>query len=187
MGYTWPGMKKIPWDEVKELAKKGELAGYFKLYSDGTEGMIESSYGIEDIVQHYNAGGEFGEERPVVETDEWCPHCEAEVKIKSVGIQFCPNCGKTILPCSICEDCTKECGYQEDDMYRIFNDKKRNAEFWDEIDNLTAEYIRNLVAMSAVEAVAGEVALDAVKEIVEIAIKEAERHGGKYPYVDENM
>lgn len=35
---------------------------------------------------------------------ELCPHCENEVEIKeSFTNQKCPECGKRILPCSMCK------------------------------------------------------------------------------------
>lgn len=35
---------------------------------------------------------------------ELCPHCNSEVEIQATfKAQRCPTCGKTILPCSICE------------------------------------------------------------------------------------
>lgn len=40
---------------------------------------------------------------------ELCPHCEKEVELDNIfKVQTCPNCGKRILPCSICEFKTKE-------------------------------------------------------------------------------
>lgn len=61
--YNWQGMRKMNWQEVNELARNRELAGYFLLYDDGTEAEIDADYQFEDIVAHYQAGGEFGEER----------------------------------------------------------------------------------------------------------------------------
>ncbi len=61
--YGWQGMRKMSWQEVNKLARKGELAGRFFLYDDGTEAEISADYQLEDIVAHYQAGGEFGEER----------------------------------------------------------------------------------------------------------------------------
>ena len=50
MAYTWAGMRKLTWQEVKELHKKGKLAGYYKLYEDGSEVVIDSNYDfIDDI------------------------------------------------------------------------------------------------------------------------------------------
>lgn len=35
---------------------------------------------------------------------EWCPFCEDEVELKAeFKIQICPNCGRPIIPCSICD------------------------------------------------------------------------------------
>ena len=54
--------EKLSWNEVQELHKKGGLVGYYKLYDDNTEAMVESDYDWEEIVSFYDAGGEFGEE-----------------------------------------------------------------------------------------------------------------------------
>lgn len=62
MGYNWKGMRKLSWDEVKEYIRKGYIVGCFRLYEDGTEGMIEREYDLDDLIQHHEAGGEFGEE-----------------------------------------------------------------------------------------------------------------------------
>lgn len=45
-------------------------------------------------------------------TWEMCPECEEEVELEMVlKMQVCPNCGKPIAPCSICDhnlvDCSK--------------------------------------------------------------------------------
>ena len=35
---------------------------------------------------------------------EVCPHCEQEVELKpEMKIQICPECGKWICPCSMCD------------------------------------------------------------------------------------
>ena len=34
---------------------------------------------------------------------EYCPHCENEVMLTDeFKVQICPECGKAIVPCSIC-------------------------------------------------------------------------------------
>ncbi len=43
---------------------------------------------------------------------EWCPYCEQEVKLDAVlKKQICPDCGKIIYPCALCDcdvvDCNK--------------------------------------------------------------------------------
>lgn len=45
---------------------------------------------------------------------EYCPHCENEV-ILSVDMepQQCPECGKWICPCAMCENCKKPCDLEE--------------------------------------------------------------------------
>ena len=35
-------------------------------------------------------------------TIEYCPYCEQEVAIRSHGITACPECGKPLVPCSVC-------------------------------------------------------------------------------------
>jgi hypothetical protein len=44
---------------------------------------------------------------------EWCSHCEQEVEIPPIGRSNCPNCGESILPCSMCEECVENCPYEE--------------------------------------------------------------------------
>lgn len=39
-------------------------------------------------------------------TDELCPYCETEVEIASNKPSPCPECGKEILPCSMCSGCS---------------------------------------------------------------------------------
>lgn len=47
-------------------------------------------------------------------TYEYCPHCDTEVELKhEMTAQKCPNCGKWICPCSICEGCVSPCGFEE--------------------------------------------------------------------------
>ena len=70
MAYTWAGMRKLTWKEVKELHKKGKLAGYYKLYEDGSEVVIDSNYDfIDDILDHQEKGGEFGEKIDTVDLE----------------------------------------------------------------------------------------------------------------------
>ena len=70
MAYTWAGMRKLTWQEVKELHKKGKLAGYYKLYEDGSEVVIDSNYDfIDDILDHQEKGGEFGEKIDTVDLE----------------------------------------------------------------------------------------------------------------------
>jgi len=41
---------------------------------------------------------------------EWCPHCEEEFEIDAHKPSNCPECGKIILPCSMCDMDTQVCG-----------------------------------------------------------------------------
>lgn len=38
-------------------------------------------------------------------TLEYCPFCDAEQVIHAVGVTACPECGKPLAPCSMCDDC----------------------------------------------------------------------------------
>lgn len=62
---------------------------------------------------------------------EMCPHCEMEVSlywdIESDGYQiFCPNCGKAIMLCSMCDrkpcDWTEEGCKHSDERYAKTNE-----------------------------------------------------------------
>ena len=56
-------------------------------------------------------------ERYVVEVNddyiwEYCPHCDMEVKIPyELKVHICPNCGKHIVACKLCEtrSCASKC------------------------------------------------------------------------------
>lgn len=194
MAYNWPGMRKLSWDEVNELARRGELIGIYKLYDDGTEAAIEADYTLEEIVEHHQNGGEFGEEYAKVDVTELCGNCGEEVTIKSVGVQICPNCGDVILPCCMCENCIKDCGYMEDPVYLIFRDKKKNAEYWDEMDNLTMEYVKKLATHSMkdvrkeiLDAGSDSTCFDIAKEVLQIAVNCIKLRGGIFPCLDEDM
>ncbi len=72
MAYTWNGMRKLSWEEVKELGRKGEFPSnkYYFLYDNGTEVMMDTDTSWVDIIEHYeenggNVGGQFGAERSI--------------------------------------------------------------------------------------------------------------------------
>lgn len=60
-------------------------------------------------------------------TIEYCPFCDNEVVIFSKGVTACPECGKPLAPCSMCEDCNYEkCPYgctgcSEDEFKEVTN------------------------------------------------------------------
>lgn len=60
-------------------------------------------------------------------TIEYCPFCDAEQVIFAKGITACPECGKPLAPCSLCEDCNYEtCPYgctggEKDEFKEITN------------------------------------------------------------------
>ena len=70
--------------------------------------------------------------------------------------------------------------------------KKGNLSYWDAIDELTEEYVRNLLAFSNPEVQIDEededdIVLELGKEITEFATKLLEeRLNAEFPYVDEN-
>lgn len=117
MAYTYPGMRKLNYGEVIKRHKEGSLVGCFLLYDDNTESTIPKNYEWKDVAAHILSGGMVGEEREVTYVTELCPSCEEEVVIKTVGVQKCPNCWNVILPCSVCDDCIKDCGYMKDEKY----------------------------------------------------------------------
>lgn len=42
---------------------------------------------------------------------EYCPFCDTEVELKPISsVQLCPNCGKLILPCNLCDHDNCDCG-----------------------------------------------------------------------------
>lgn len=60
-------------------------------------------------------------------TIEYCPFCDSEQVIFAKGITSCPNCGKPLAPCSMCEKCNYEtCHYgctggEEDEFKKVTN------------------------------------------------------------------
>lgn len=66
MKYKWLGMRVLDSEEVDILYQQGKLDGCYKLFPDGTEAQIDGIT-LQEIADHYNNGGEFGEELPTVE------------------------------------------------------------------------------------------------------------------------
>lgn len=60
---------------------------------------------------------------------EYCPFCDSEQVIFSEGITACPECGKPLAPCSVCENgCSGECPYgcngtEDDERKPVTNPK----------------------------------------------------------------
>ena len=59
-------------------------------------------------------------------TAEYCPFCENEVVIYATGITACPECGKPLALCSMCEECVPNCPYgctggKDDEFKKITN------------------------------------------------------------------
>ena len=71
--------------------------------------------------------------------------------------------------------------------------KKANMAYWDGIDALTEDYVRELLGFSQspirvdTDEDEDDVFMDVSKEITELAVKLLEEHfGADFPYVDEN-
>lgn len=60
MSYKWFGIQKVSFEEVVHLHNEGKLCGLLKLFDDNTECYLEDDYEWEDVVKHYECGGEFG-------------------------------------------------------------------------------------------------------------------------------
>lgn len=45
MDYKWLGMRVLAWEGVRKLHEDGNLAGVYRLYSDGTENKTGGMYG----------------------------------------------------------------------------------------------------------------------------------------------
>lgn len=71
------------------------------------------------------------------EGTEWCPHCEMETDFVFHPMTethiTCTNCGKEILPCSLCDSC-KTCN---DCTERIRASLIHYNDMWDETVNGT--------------------------------------------------
>lgn len=67
MSYYWKGMKKVPWESVKAMARDGNtLDSLFFLFADGSEAEIMPGTSWVDIVEHHERGGEFGQKNEIV-------------------------------------------------------------------------------------------------------------------------
>ena len=66
--------------------------------------------------------------------------------------------------------------------------KKNNMAYWDGIDNLTEEYVRNMLEMSTPSIVLEYDDILALgKEITDFVVAHLEKEvGANFPYVDEN-
>ena len=67
---------------------------------------------------------------PLLMTDELCPECETEVEIPAYRKSLCPNCGKEIIPCSMCNECHSPCVY---DVLDTFVKGNKGFDPWDGI------------------------------------------------------
>lgn len=70
-------------------------------------------------------------------------------------------------------------------------DKKSNMEYWDKIDAVSEDYVRQILSFSTKEIkipvfmTKDDVILEVGKEVTECVIKHLEEHfGAEFPYVD---
>lgn len=63
MSCEYDEMEIMKWNDIVQAHKNNELDGYFYLYDDGTEAVIEDGYSWSDIVKHYENDGKFGREK----------------------------------------------------------------------------------------------------------------------------
>lgn len=68
----------------------------------------------------------------------------------------------------------------------FLNNKKLNAAYWDEIDNIVMCFLRDIRRFSTSPIGENEVD-DATALIRDSVVKELERRGGTFPYIDCNM
>lgn len=60
--------------------------------------------------------------------EEYCPHCDTTVELEfDFKVQECPNCGKWIVPCSICplDGCPTKCPLERLSIMRNGEDTKQ--------------------------------------------------------------
>ena len=74
-------------------------------------------------------------------TDELCPHCGKEVVLLAeMKAQKCPECGRWIAPCSLCEECKKNC-VVEFDCVRLNRNTLTSRELTNEQWQLLADLV----------------------------------------------
>lgn len=62
------------------------------------------------------------------EIEEYCPHCDITIELEfDFKVQKCPNCGKWIVPCSICplDGCPAKCPLERLSIMRNGEDTKQ--------------------------------------------------------------
>ena len=75
----------------------------------------------------------------------------------------------------------------EKEQNPISINKKHNVRYWEGLDNLTEDYVRDLAAASIPEKkFKEETIMTLAKDVLSFAVKQLESKGCKFPYVDEN-
>lgn len=125
----------------------GDDEGYIFINEDGSveetdeeKGIIRCAY-TADLLAELKRRGYKVEDRVIMPpkkmdrrdyTIEYCPFCDSEVAIRSHGVTACPECGKPLAPCSVCQEerggcnATESCPYgckggAEDEFKTITN------------------------------------------------------------------
>ena len=62
MAYTFEKMRKLTTEEIGERFLEDGLIGYFLLYPDNTEAVIDTAMNLDEIIDAMDNGVEFGEE-----------------------------------------------------------------------------------------------------------------------------
>lgn len=60
--YTWTGIKQLTKEEALVILKTEGLLGFYILYPDNTEALIEEEYSREAIIEMYEKGLTIGYE-----------------------------------------------------------------------------------------------------------------------------
>lgn len=71
-------------------------------------------------------------------TIEYCPWCDMDQVIFSKGVTRCPECGKPLAPCSMCEECVQDCPYGCDGTENDANKEVTNRDITTEEKTLYA-------------------------------------------------
>lgn len=81
-------------------------------------------------------------------TYEMCPHCENEVVLYAEKkAQICPDCKMWIAPCSLCDNCIKPCGIEQDCRRlnkSVIITKELHKEQWDILADLVLKEMTQL-------------------------------------------
>jgi hypothetical protein len=75
-------------------------------------------------------------------TDEFCPFCESEVRISADKISYCPECGRSLLPCSA-YNCSEYCDWTEAKDCFMFQRNKTHKRHDEKIERSTKNVVQS--------------------------------------------